>query len=316
MDNKICNTCKRTLPATTQYFYKCSGARDGLKPTCKECQGGKFILKLKAKKGYRICTRCKKELLETDSNFIRYYDKRDDKFRYTSECKECRATKCKEWRHENQEYYLSYAREYFKSERGKEVTKRYNKRNFIKVAERKRNYRVKNADKIKEYDRIRRNSPETREKVLQFARNWRKNNPDKVSEYNSYYLSQNKEYFVKKVHERNAKKMSLPHTFTKKEWEYSKSYFGYRCCYCGKEITRFTQDHYIPLSKNGPYTKGNILPCCKSCNSSKHDSEFKEWYSRQPFYSKEQENKILNYIKSMTIPSQAETKESEGVETR
>jgi len=46
------------------------------------------------------------------------------------------------------------------------------------------------------------------------------------------------------------------------------------CAYCGCEFddsTSPTIDHFIPLSKDGAHTKDNIVLCCKSCNSSKHD---------------------------------------------
>ena len=43
------------------------------------------------------------------------------------------------------------------------------------------------------------------------------------------------------------------------------------CHYCGKSFSAgdLTMDHIVPLSRGGKSTKGNIVPCCKNCNSEK-----------------------------------------------
>ncbi len=61
-------------------------------------------------------------------------------------------------------------------------------------------------------------------------------------------------------------------------------------------MKRLEQEHFVPISSNGPYTANNIIPACKSCNSSKRDSDFFSWYPKQPFYSKRREAKILRYL--------------------
>jgi hypothetical protein len=78
---------------------------------------------------------------------------------------------------------------------------------------------------------------------------------------------------------------------------YFKDKEGYiRCAYCNKILENATQDHFIAMSKGGEYTKNNIVPACKSCNSSKNDLDFFEWYPIQKFYSKQREYKILKYL--------------------
>lgn len=54
------------------------------------------------------------------------------------------------------------------------------------------------------------------------------------------------------------------------EWEILKDEFGYLCAYCG-QAKKLEQDHIIAVSKGGNYTYTNIVPACKSCNSSKGD---------------------------------------------
>lgn len=50
------------------------------------------------------------------------------------------------------------------------------------------------------------------------------------------------------------------------------SYKFYICHWCGEKfsIDKLTLDHLIPISKGGPDTKDNLVPCCMECNRKKH----------------------------------------------
>jgi len=50
------------------------------------------------------------------------------------------------------------------------------------------------------------------------------------------------------------------------------------CVYCGGEQTGW--DHVIPLSRGGAHTEGNLVPCCRPCNSSKGCLTPDEWLAR------------------------------------
>lgn len=91
-------------------------------------------------------------------------------------------------------------------------------------------------------------------------------------------------------------KKQLPADFSDVDWTACKSAFDNRCAYCGKK-RKLAQEHFKPINKGGPYTVDNIVPSCKSCNSSKHDYDFAEWYPQQPFYDPERERKILKYLR-------------------
>lgn len=302
MKTKICHTCKRELPATTQYFYKFKHAKDGLKSSCKECQGGRFKAKEKTPEGYRRCHDCKRILPETEEFFLKYWNKKEQRYYYKCHCLECGKKRSKAWREANSERYREYYTEYAKSPAGREVDKRWKEKNPEKVKEQKQKYRENNRDKIQAYDRKRRTSEETREKVLGWSKSWRAENPERVRSYNSQYAKGNPEYFRAAAQKRAAKKKSLACSLSLEEWEKAKAFFNNECAYCGKKLKRLTQDHVIPLSKGGTYTADNIIPACKSCNSSKHDKDFEEWYKSQPSYTLEREKRIKEYLINMAIP--------------
>ncbi|HKZ45804.1 MAG TPA: HNH endonuclease, partial [Thermodesulfobacteriota bacterium] len=51
------------------------------------------------------------------------------------------------------------------------------------------------------------------------------------------------------------------------------------CYYCGKRFRpdELTMDHIVPIIRGGKTTKGNIVPCCKGCNSKKKYMLPMEW---------------------------------------
>ncbi len=69
-------------------------------------------------------------------------------------------------------------------------------------------------------------------------------------------------------HRRRARQRGAPGSHTTAEWQALVSECGGRCAYCdeGKPLAR---DHVIPLVRGGSNDISNIVPACKSCNSSK-----------------------------------------------
>lgn len=61
------------------------------------------------------------------------------------------------------------------------------------------------------------------------------------------------------------------HTFA--EWQARVHLFRWRCFHCAKRLTRktVTKDHLVPLFRGGSENPTNLVPACKSCNSSKRD---------------------------------------------
>ena len=43
------------------------------------------------------------------------------------------------------------------------------------------------------------------------------------------------------------------------------------CHYCGKKFPpeELTMDHIVPVVRGGKSVRGNVVPCCKTCNNEK-----------------------------------------------
>ena len=51
------------------------------------------------------------------------------------------------------------------------------------------------------------------------------------------------------------------------------------CYYCKRETppSELTMDHIVPISRGGKTSKGNVVPCCKDCNTAKKQMLPMEW---------------------------------------
>ena len=235
---------------------------------------------------YKTCTKCGKELPATAEWFVR---SSRNKCGFVSKCKVCD----KAWREENKEKI-------------KQWNKEYHANNIEEIKEKKKKYHIKNKERICEKTKIwRENNPG---RYTGYMKKYRKDNYHK---YKNYFLQKGREYREKypergrmKAQKRKAKIFSLPASLTCDQWLIILKRFNYQCAYCGltelesRNILsqRLHQEHFIPVSKGGEYTHNNIIPACKSCNSSKQDKDFFEWYPQQEFYSKEREQKILDFL--------------------
>jgi len=51
------------------------------------------------------------------------------------------------------------------------------------------------------------------------------------------------------------------------------------CGYCNQPIAPgdLTMDHIVPIARGGKSVKGNVIPCCKECNTRKKELLPMEW---------------------------------------
>lgn len=115
-----------------------------------------------------------------------------------------------------------------------------------------------------------------------FAKKWYYKNKPKVKalqdlrrveirEYNREYAEKNPEMMRHKAKVRRARLAGAQGSHTLKQWLDRVQFFGWSCRYCGRGLypTTLTKDHQIPISKGGSEWASNLVPACRSCNSTK-----------------------------------------------
>jgi len=83
--------------------------------------------------------------------------------------------------------------------------------------------------------------------------------------------------------------------------------FDNSCAYCGYKPSKASElevEHVQPISQGGPHTLSNIVPACKTCNTSKSKHDMVKWYRKQPFYDKKRETRIKQALASTPYPEQ------------
>ncbi|RCX22946.1 HNH endonuclease [Fontibacillus phaseoli] len=202
---------------------------------------------------------------------------------------EKRCTKCGETKGFDKFYKKKATTDGYRSECKEctsQVNKRYREDNTAKVRQIQAEYRKNNRDLIKQNGAVYRAA--NRSAVRERVRRWKIENPEKARE--------NK---VLQEQRRRSRMRGLPAAFTRDEWETCLSYFGHSCAYCGEPEADLQQDHVIPVSAGGGYVAENIIPACKSCNSSKRHSDYIEWFMACGQYSDERALRISRYLSSL-----------------
>ena len=151
-------------------------------------------------------------------------------------------------------------------------------------------YRKEYHDAHREFDneqsrtRARKYYYDHREKISKRDKEYRRQNADRYRELNRM-----------RQQVRRARKKQLEASLSSAEWEEALNEFDGVCAYCGTP-GQMTQEHVVPLSKGGTFSKDNIIPACAACNRSKRASPFDEWYINQPFYNPQRREHIKTYI--------------------
>jgi HNH endonuclease len=89
-----------------------------------------------------------------------------------------------------------------------------------------------------------------------------------------------------------ARKSGLRADFTRKDWVIAVEHFNGCCAYCGRE-RELHQDHFVPSTKGGGYTKKNIVPACQTCNSRKGNKHPSNWLPVEKYL------KIVRYLNGL-----------------
>lgn len=234
---KICSKCKRALPETREFFYKCKKGKNGLYPSCIECE------KIYAKAHYN-----KPEVKEKRA----IYEKE-----YRDRTKEQRKNYMREYRKKNRKYLTQKNREYIEQNRKQfyQYGKEYRKKNKEAIAKRDKQYREKNKERINLHEKM-----------------YRQTENGKNARYNGQLKRRTYKHFKKftpvertkilerdkwqckscgiKVHDRSSGNWNTP----------DKAHI----------------DHIIPISKGGNSEPNNLQILCRKCNISKGNKIRKE----------------------------------------
>lgn len=268
MEMKRCTMCGNEYPATTEYFGKQKRVKSGLKSRCKKCE--KVLKSNWDKNNKEKIVAYGKQYRKCNKEKIKKYQKEYDK-KYNQINK-------KKIRKKNVEYNRK------NKERKKEYNKKYYENNKERIKQSVTNYYIK-IDCWKGKLRRRKYYLQNRESLLIKSRKhkkiYRKNNPEK--------------FRIDCIKRRTLKKNSIA-TMTTQDWRECLEFFNYKDAYTGLPMEKVSQDHVIPLSKGGAYTKQNIVPCDVKTNSSKNNNDMEEWFKKQPFFNENRLNKIYKWI--------------------
>ena len=241
----------------------------------------------------KVCNVCETEYPSTPEYFYRKKDTKDGLRNY---CKECSKSKIRKYYQDNREKMRKQ-----ENDRRRSNPKKLSESEKEKARIRARVYYEKNKEKIKKQrkeQRKRNNTDEQKRRQSLRMSEYYKNNRDKILKNVKLYRQSEEGRRVQKIYNQTRKnrEAGVVSDFTVNDWIKCKTYFDYRCCYCGKSDVELHQDHFVPLSKRGNYTKCNIVPSCETCNKRKHATLFFEWYPHYKYYDEERESKILKYL--------------------
>lgn len=266
---------------------------------------------------------CKKNLehIQADGRSIRYKTKShqcvlckkvyDAKRLADPEVKKKRSENHKNWVKNNPEHVEAYKKEYREKNLDKLRQKsldwyyanreEYNKNRLQYARERhqrlknepwyinyKKEYRLKNLDRLRA--KCRAYHKENAFIIAQKKKAYRKTPKGKLVRYISCINARLKR-----------RENGVFHQFTADQLKVRFDLFNNHCAYCGMPPQFMYRgkpeaDHFISVIRGGKHSLDNIIPACRSCNGSKRHSDPHEWYSKQPFYSPDRWQYILNVL--------------------
>lgn len=220
---------------------------------------------------------------------------------YSGTCKQCALERARKWNEDNKKRSSERAAQYYQDnkEHLKAKSNEYY-RNNPDVAKQKANERYHNnieseREKRREYGKSHKEEHRIRSK------RWSDNNRDKRREQANNYQASEKGTAARL--RRRSRERALPTEYTHEHWQQCITAWDEHCAYCGSIDVKLTADHFIPLANETcPGTvPSNIVPCCKSCNSSKQDRDPIDWLIWKFGEDKANEviQRITNYFDSL-----------------
>lgn len=235
------------------------------------------------------CTCCEKEFPATTEY---YFSQSKGKYGVEACCKQCRTKKRLINYKENKNEILATGKRWV--ENNKELVKEKSKKSYQKNKELIHQKYLDNKVNISVFNKQYREK--NRDTLIEYAKNWKEKNKDNWMKY----YSKNKDKVSIRSEKRRKSYTESQNPLTYEQWENCLIYFNNECAYCGSSCV-LEKEHFIPLTKGGSYSKDNIIPVCKSCNSSKKDTDFNSWYPMQKNHREDLKIRIFDYLGSMDI---------------
>jgi 5-methylcytosine-specific restriction endonuclease McrA len=79
---------------------------------------------------------------------------------------------------------------------------------------------------------------------------------------------------------RQKRMQAVEHDLTDQQWRDLQHAWG-GCAYCGVQDKPLQRDCVLAISRGGRYTLDNVVPACRSCNTSKCNDEVTGWLRRK-----------------------------------
>jgi 5-methylcytosine-specific restriction endonuclease McrA len=214
----------------------------------------------------KVCRVCGQE--KPIDQFRRYYKhKTDIKLYYRRDCICCERAYS---RKHNPAYYAANAERLKEEERERRRSGRPRDRRRERYAT-EPEYKTKHLNRMKEL----RSTPRWKDHQLSYNHRYRTENGDRLRQYDR----ERRELPGRKAQELqagHAKRAAKRNTAIEDLTDYIlsiRSSETVECYWCGDVIpgSKCDLDHVIPLSKGGTHTRDNLVPACEHCNEMKHD---------------------------------------------
>lgn len=156
-----------------------------------------------------------------------------------------------------------------------EKDRKYRELNKQTISEKKKEYRVNNIDKVKSANKL--YYENNKEVIAEKTKRYRDKNKQTIKQRKSaYYKTEAGKIVAKnaKNTRRALKASTSDQTVTKEYLDTLLIVQDHKCFYCKVELNLMGNgevhlEHYIPLSKGGTHSCGNVVWSCSKCNLNK-----------------------------------------------